>query len=572
MTMCGLLVGSTIFFDTAVILLAPVTIAVARQSKKSIIFFAIPMAIAVLGMHSIVPPHPGAVAIATALNVNFGLLIMYGLLAMVPGVGIAFLYSQWVAKKLTVEGTNRTIDVDAAYDGGGPTAVGAPDSTTPLPDGNARDAGPGGTSSPIATAVATATVRSTGLTALEGHERPAVGKLLFVLLLPIVLILIQTLAGSVHVGGPAQAVLDILTFLGTPWLALTITVFFAYALLLTPRVRRGESISFFGMQGMKPVGEILVSTGGGVAFGSIIGASGVGKQLLDTLAEIHLPLVLFSFVLAAILRATLGTTTAAVTFVAVLLAQAFDTTILNPSQLALLAVGVSAGGMCLSNYSVDLQACTRAGTVATITPDGARGPVATATLSMLLSVLHNTVMKDHLVREKSWDLRERFMGTGLTGKTVGLLGVGNTGGELVRLLQPFGVRCVGYDPFCPPQRAIELGVELMEPEDVAASCDALIVMAVLTEQTRHIVNAAILDQMKSTAVVINMARGPIINEQDLISALASGSIAAAGLDVFETEPVTNELVSMDNVTLSPTASPGPTKCPSAMAAAACAPS
>jgi phosphoglycerate dehydrogenase-like enzyme len=201
--------------------------------------------------------------------------------------------------------------------------------------------------------------------------------------------------------------------------------------------------------------------------------------------------------------------------------------------------------------AVDLQACTSAGTVATITPDGARGPVATATLSMLLSVLHNTVVKDRLVREKSWDLRERFMGTGLTGKTIGLLGVGNTGGELVRLLQPFGVRCVGYDPFCPPERASELGVELMELEDVAARCDALIVMAVLTGQTHHIVNAAILDRMKPTAVVINMARGPIINEQDLISALASGSIAAAGLDVFETEPVTNELVLMDNVTLSP---------------------
>lgn len=347
MTMCGLLVGSTIFFDTAVILLAPVTIAVARQSKKSTIFFAIPMAIAVLGMHSIVPPHPGAVAIATALNVNFGLLIMYGLLAMIPGVGIAFLYSQWVARKLTADGT---IDLDAAYDGGGPTSA-MGNTPTAGPNSNGDSSGTNGLPSPTGTAVATATVRSTELTALEGHERPAVAKLLFVLLLPIVLILIQTLAGSVHVGGPAQTVLDILTFLGTPWLALTITVFFAYALLLTPRVRRGESISFFGMQGMKPVGEILVSTGGGVAFGSIIGASGVGKQLLDTLAEIHLPLVLFGFVLAAILRATLGTTTAAVTFVAVLLAQAFDTTSLNPSQLALLAVGVSAGGMCLSNFN-----------------------------------------------------------------------------------------------------------------------------------------------------------------------------------------------------------------------------
>jgi GntP family gluconate:H+ symporter len=347
MTLCGLLAGSTIFFDTAVILLAPVTIAVARQSKKSIIFFAIPMATAVLGMHSIVPPHPGAVAIATALNVNFGLLIMYGLLAMLPGVGIAFLYSQWAARKLAADGT---IDLDAAYDDGGTAEGTAQVSTTPAANSHGGPSGSGDFRSGT-TAIATAPAHSRTLTALEGHERPAVGKLLFVLLLPIVLILIQTLAGSIHLGGAAQTVLDILAFLGTPWLALTITVFCAYALLLTPRVRRGESISFFGIQGMKPVGEILVSTGGGVAFGSIIGASGVGKQLLDTLADIHLPLVLFGFVLAAILRATLGTTTAAVTFVAVLLAQSFDTTSLNPSQLALLAVGVSAGGMCLSNFN-----------------------------------------------------------------------------------------------------------------------------------------------------------------------------------------------------------------------------
>ena len=201
--------------------------------------------------------------------------------------------------------------------------------------------------------------------------------------------------------------------------------------------------------------------------------------------------------------------------------------------------------------AVDLKACTAAGTVATITPDGARGPVATATLSMLLSVMHHTVTKDRLVREQRWDLREGFMGTGLSGKTIGLLGVGNTGGELIRLLQPFGVRCVGYDPFCRPERAAELGVELMELEDVAACCDALIVMAVLTDQTRHIVNAAILERMKPTAVVINMARGPIINEPDLIDALVSGSIAGAGLDVFEEEPVANELIGLPNVTLSP---------------------
>jgi phosphoglycerate dehydrogenase-like enzyme len=223
-------------------------------------------------------------------------------------------------------------------------------------------------------------------------------------------------------------------------------------------------------------------------------------------------------------------------------AESFAGVVNPPLILARFGVGFDA---------VDLTACTAAGTVATITPDGARGPVATATLSMLLSVMHHTVMKDRLVRDRRWDLRESFMGTGLTGKTVGLLGVGNTGGELIRLLAPFGVRVVGHDPFCPPERAAELGVELMDLADVASCCDALIVMAVLTDETRHIVDAGILDRMKPTAIVINMARGPIINEPDLIDALASGRIAGAGLDVFEEEPVTSALIGLDNVTLSP---------------------
>ena len=91
--------------------------------------------------------------------------------------------------------------------------------------------------------------------------------------------------------------------------------------------------------------------------------------------------------------------------------------------------GLDAAGLEWEYIQERAQACTAAGTVATITPDGARGPVATATLSMLLSVLHHTVTKDRLVRDQRWDLRENFMGTGLTGKTIGLLGVGNTGGE-----------------------------------------------------------------------------------------------------------------------------------------------
>ncbi|GAA1390295.1 2-hydroxyacid dehydrogenase [Luteococcus peritonei] len=216
----------------------------------------------------------------------------------------------------------------------------------------------------------------------------------------------------------------------------------------------------------------------------------------------------------------------------------------TPSPLLLARFGVGYD-------AVDLTACTRQGVAVTITPDGARRPVATAALALLLAVLHNLVAKDRLVREHRWAERTGLMGTGLNGLTIGLMGVGNTGGELVRLLAPFDVTVVGFDPFCPAERAAELGVELVDREELARRSDALVVMAALTPDTHHFVDADFLSRMRPTSVVLNVARGPIVDEQALIAALTDGTIRAAGLDVFEEEPQTSGIEQLDNVTLAP---------------------
>ncbi len=201
--------------------------------------------------------------------------------------------------------------------------------------------------------------------------------------------------------------------------------------------------------------------------------------------------------------------------------------------------------------TVDLAACTRNQVAITITPDGARRPVATATLTMLLAVLHNLVAKDRLVRDDNWAGRTNLMGTGLNGLTIGLFGVGNTGGEFLRLLAPFDVTLIGHDPFCPPERAAAMGVRLVDRAELAAASDAVIIMAALTPDTLHAVDAGFLAAMKSSAVLINMARGPIVDESALIDALSSGSIRAAGLDVFENEPQTSGIEKLPNVTVAP---------------------
>ncbi|MEH0433405.1 NAD(P)-dependent oxidoreductase [Streptomyces stelliscabiei] len=203
--------------------------------------------------------------------------------------------------------------------------------------------------------------------------------------------------------------------------------------------------------------------------------------------------------------------------------------------------------------AVDLDACTRHGALVTITPDGARRPVATAALTMLLGLLHNMTTKDRLVRQGRWAEREQWMGLGLTGRRIGLLGLGNTARDLVGLLRPFDTEIIAYDPYCPSETAAELGVRLADADAVLAESDAVIVMCVLTEETHHLVDARRLSLMKPHAVLLNVARGPIVDETALIDALRAGRIRGAGLDVFETEPPEpdNPLLHMDNVVLSP---------------------
>lgn len=223
-------------------------------------------------------------------------------------------------------------------------------------------------------------------------------------------------------------------------------------------------------------------------------------------------------------------------------AASFSDAVPAPLVLARFGVGYDA---------VDLDACTNHGVAVTITPDGARRPVATAALTLLLAALSNLVAKDRLVREHRWADRVGLMGLGLNGLTVGLLGVGNTGGELVRLLAPFDVTLIGHDPFCPPERADELGVRLVDRDELASASDALVIMAALTPETRHAVDAAFLARMKPSAVLVNVARGPIVDEAALIAALRAGTIRHAALDVFEDEPQTSGIEALDNVTLAP---------------------
>lgn len=205
--------------------------------------------------------------------------------------------------------------------------------------------------------------------------------------------------------------------------------------------------------------------------------------------------------------------------------------------------------------SVDIPTCTENDIAAVITPDGVRRPVAVSILTFVLALSQKMLIKDKLARQgpAGWAQRSDHMGTGLIGKTMGSIGIGNIGAEFYRLAQPFGMNFIAHDPFADTAVANELGIELVGLEDVFRRSDFLSVSCPLNDNTRGIVNAERLALMKPSAYLINTSRGPTVDQGALYDALKNGVIAGAGLDVFHTEPAPADepILKLDNVIVAP---------------------
>lgn len=202
---------------------------------------------------------------------------------------------------------------------------------------------------------------------------------------------------------------------------------------------------------------------------------------------------------------------------------------------------------------IDLDACSRHAVAATITPEGVARPVATMALTFMLALAQKLLIKDRLTRTDRWSERTRHMGIGLSGRTLGCVGAGNTARELVRLVAPFGMRCLAADPHADRAAMEAAGVAPVDLETLLAESDFVSLHVPLLDTTRGMIGADELALMKPTAYLINTARGPVVEESALIAALRDRRIAGAGLDVFQSEPVEpdNPLLGMDNVVLAP---------------------
>ena len=203
--------------------------------------------------------------------------------------------------------------------------------------------------------------------------------------------------------------------------------------------------------------------------------------------------------------------------------------------------------------SVDVAALAAKGILTTNTPIAVRRPVAVASLTMIFALAGRLFAKDNLIRKGEWNTRTNHMGLGLTTRTLGVLGAGGIGLELLALARPFGWQMLACDPFAQADAISACGAALVDLDTLLAQSDFLVTTLVLNEKTRHIINRERLSKMKSSAFLINMARGPIVDELALIDALNQGVIAGAGLDVFEQEPIQtdNPLLKMRQVLLTP---------------------
>ena len=203
--------------------------------------------------------------------------------------------------------------------------------------------------------------------------------------------------------------------------------------------------------------------------------------------------------------------------------------------------------------TVDVPAITEHGIILTIAPDGVRRPVASSVIAFMLAMAHRLALKDKLVRDGRWKDKGDYLGYGLTGKTLGVIGVGNIGKEVFRLAKPWGMVHVGFDPYVPQAAVSELGVKMVDLDTLLRESDVVSVNCLLNDETHHVIGARQFKLMKPTAFFINTARGPVVDEAALTEALSSKRIAAAALDVFEQEPTPadNALLQMDNVIVAP---------------------
>jgi D-3-phosphoglycerate dehydrogenase len=202
--------------------------------------------------------------------------------------------------------------------------------------------------------------------------------------------------------------------------------------------------------------------------------------------------------------------------------------------------------------TIDVDAATERGIPVLTAPGGNTISAAELTMALLLSLARKVPAADRSMRAGEWD-KKSFSGIELYGKTLGLVGAGRIGSQVAKRARAFGMSVVVYDPYLTPTQAHELDAKLVPLDTVIARADVLSVHVPLTDATKGLLGPAQFAKMKRSVIVLNVARGGVVDEVALLAALQAKTIAGAALDVYETEPLQADhpFRTLPNVVLTP---------------------
>jgi len=204
--------------------------------------------------------------------------------------------------------------------------------------------------------------------------------------------------------------------------------------------------------------------------------------------------------------------------------------------------------------NINIEECNKHGIVVLITPLGNTNAVVELTIGLMLNFARNIYKANSSMREGKWD-KQFLKGSELQGKTVGVIGLGNIGAAVVKKCHAFNMNVVAFDNFVPKKRGQDLGVELLDNfDEFLARSDYITIHVPLTVQTKDLISYSEIEKMKSTAIIVNVARGGVVNEQALYNALKNNKIGGACIDVFSKEPADPKdapFIGLDNCITTP---------------------
>ncbi|MEU4322205.1 gluconate:H+ symporter [Nocardia fluminea] len=310
MGLLGLIFGIPVFFDIGIFVLAPLVYVAAKRGGRSLVLYAMPMLAGLSMTHAFLPPHPGPVALGGLLGVSLGWLILMGFVCGIPGfLAAGIVWGTYIGKRVQVS---------------------VPEEFVPLEPEPEPSGGSGGT-------------------AVITKSPPSVALIGGIIAIPLVLILGATFGYQLL--DKDSTLLQVLTFFGTPAVALLITVLVAFYLLGIRRGSTVQELSTITAESLKPVGMVLLVVGAGAFFGKVISATGIGTALADTMSAAGLPIIVLAYLISCGLRIAQGSATVAIVTTGGIVAPLVAEQGYSQMSIALIAMAIAAGSIILSHVN-----------------------------------------------------------------------------------------------------------------------------------------------------------------------------------------------------------------------------